>query len=97
MSSRRRTCCITRTIDQGQDLRRRKKIMNETHPPIRELVSRWRTMANTLPRDKAQALYAAADDLCELLNVLDRRAVDHVTAINKGLPGEFSARVLNLE
>lgn len=71
-------------------------MMSNTHPPIRELVNRWRSVANTLPSEKAEVLYAAANDLTELLNVLDRRTADHATAINKGLPGEFSTRVLNL-
>jgi len=68
----------------------------ETHPPIRELVNRWRGYASMLNQVEAKVLYAAADDLTELLNVLDRRYTDHVIQVCKGLPGEFSQRVLDL-
>ena len=68
----------------------------DTHPPIRELVNRWRSHAKDMSPEKAEVLYAAADDLTELLNVLYRRAVDHHIQVCKGLPGNFSQRVLNI-
>ncbi len=68
-----------------------------THPPIRELVNRWRNCASSMTPGKAEVLFAAADDLSELLNVLDRRVNDFQTNVIKGLPGEFSSRVQDIQ
>ena len=47
---------------------------------LRQLVNRWRRSANDMTDVNRQAWYSAADDLCELLNVMQDREIEVIPA-----------------